>query len=328
MRCSRSLSHLKSREGRRALLGQSGKLAFRVIRAVFLCAMCFVILYPILYMVSLSFRESRDLLDPTVIWIPKHWTLDNYRAVIETLKYGRLLTETVLISGISTVLNVGICSVIGYGFARFRFKGRALLFGLVIFTIIVPSQCIAIPLFVQYYSFDFLGLGQIGRLFTGAPFTVNLLNTHLTFYLPAAFGMGIRSGLFIYIFRQFFRGMPIELEDAAYIDGCGIFPTFLRIMAPNAGAAFISCVLFSLAWYWNDYYLGTLFFDQAPTLSVALGGSQSALLSMGTNAATDPYAMVSRLQAGCVLLILPMVLVFMLFQRRFTESVDKTGIVG
>ena len=93
MRCSRSLSHLKSREGRRVLLGQSGKLAFHGIRAVFLCAMCFVILYPTLYMVSLSFRESRDLLDPTVIWIPKHWTLDNYRAVIETLKYGRLLTE-------------------------------------------------------------------------------------------------------------------------------------------------------------------------------------------------------------------------------------------
>ena len=191
----------------RVYLQKGGAFAGKILRAVFLFCMCFVVLYPLLYMLSVSLREARDLYDPTVIWIPKHWTLSNYRSVIEIMDYGKLLWKTVMLSAVSTLLNVGICAVVGYGFARFRFRCKSLLFGLVIFTIIVPPQNVAIPLFIQYYSFDFLGLGQIGRLIAGDAFTVNLLNTPLTFYLPAAFGMGIRSGLFIYIFRQFFRGI-------------------------------------------------------------------------------------------------------------------------
>ncbi len=326
----RSVLNLTGRpDGRsRVYLQKGGAFAGKILRAVFLFCMCFVVLYPLLYMLSVSLREARDLYDPTVIWIPKHWTLSNYRSVIEIMDYGKLLWKTVMLSAVSTLLNVGICAVVGYGFARFRFRCKSLLFGLVIFTIIVPPQNVAIPLFIQYYSFDFLGLGQIGRLIAGDAFTVNLLNTPLTFYLPAAFGMGIRSGLFIYIFRQFFRGMPGELEDAAYMDGCGILRTFARIMVPNAIPAILSCVLFSLVWYWNDYYLASLFYDDAPTLSVALGGTQSALLSLGLDTASDPYAIITRMQAGCILLILPLVLVFILFQRQFTESIDKTGIVG
>lgn len=309
------------------MLQKTGRVAFSLLRAIFLIAMCFVVIYPVLYMITLSLRETVDLYDTSVIWIPKHWTTQNYRDVIEMLDYWQMLLKTLALMGVSTALNVAICAVTGYGFARYDFRGRALLFGLVLFTIIVPPQNVAIPLFMQYYSFDFLGLGQIAKIFGSEAISLNLLNTSWTFYLPAAFGMGLRSGIFIYIFRQFFRGMPVELEDASYIDGCNIFKTFIRIMLPNAGPAILTSFMFSFVWYWNDYYLGTLFFDKAPTLSVALGSYQSSLLATGLDA-SDPYAIYVRLQAGCVLLILPLIIGFAILQRKFTESIDKTGIVG
>lgn len=310
------------------ILTKTGALAGKILKYIFLFCMCFVVLYPLIYMISVSLRTVPDLYDPTVIWVPRHWTLDNYKMVWQAINYLKTLVQTVFLTTFSTFLNVSTCAIIGYGFARFRFRFKGLLFGLVIFSIIVPSQSIAIPLFVQYYAFDFFGLGQIGRLFTGEPLTINLLNTPFTLFLPAMFGQGIRSGLFIYIFRQFFRGMPRELEDAAYIDGCGVFRTFIRIMAVNAIPAFISCILFSFVWYWNDYYLSNLYFNDARTLSTALGSLQDMLRSMGMDFYTDPYLIVAQMQAACILTILPLIILFIVLQRQFTQSIDKTGIVG
>ncbi len=317
-----------SRQAERVLIGKASGLAGRLVRTVFLIAMCFVVMYPILYMISVSFRQPADLYDPTVIWIPKHWTMANYKEIFTVMNYVPNLIYTTQQSLISTLLNVAVCAVVGYGFARFRFPGKNLVFALVIFTIMVPPQSIAIPLYVQYFNFDYFGLGQIVKLFTGKLLKANLLNTSMVFYLPALFGMGIRSGLFIYIFRQFFRGMPKELEDAAYIDGCGAFQTFWRIMAVNAVPVFITCVLFSFVWYWNDYYLSSLFFNDAKTLSASLGTLKGALRSMGADFYSNPYLIIAQMQAASVLTILPLIVIFIVCQRQFTESIDKTGIVG
>jgi len=298
------------------------------LRLVFLLLMCFVVLYPLIYMVSVSLRDPQDLYDPTIIWIPKNWTLDNYQTVWELIDYPQVLKNTAVMTLMATAINVAICAMVGYGFARFRFKGRNILFGLVLFTLMVPNQIISIPMFVQYYSFDFLGFGQLGRLFTGQPWTVKLLNSSLVYYVPALFGQGLRSGLFIFIFRQFFRSMPKELEDAAYIDGCGAVRTFMRIMVPCAGPAFITSFLFSVVWYWNEYFMATLYFDDSHTLSVSLGTLSALLRSVGYNMFEDPYVIVAQMQAACMLTILPLIILFVVAQRKFTESIDKTGIVG
>ena len=323
----RSLS-VSAPEIRAAAVQKTGVVAARLVRTVFLFCMSFVVLYPILYMISVSFRTPEDLYDPTVIWIPLHWTLQNYIDVVSIMNYPGLLANTLVQSIACTVLNVAVCALIGYGFARFRFPLRGLAFSLVLFTIIVPPQNISIPLYLQYQAFDFLGLGQIGRLFTAKAFTVNLLNTPLTMYIPAVLGMGIRSGLFIYIFRQFFRGMPKELEDAAYIDGCGIFRTFTRIMLSNAAPAILSCILFSFVWYWNDYFLSLMYFDEPQTLSTVLAGLQGTLRSMGFDFYSNPYLIVTRMQAACLLTIMPLIVLYAFLQRFFTDSIDKTGIVG
>lgn len=319
---------LDTGQKQQVVLHHGSTLAARLIRTVFLFCMCFVVLYPLLYMLSVSLRMPSDLYDPTVIWIPKHWTVSNYSEMIQTMEYFPLLLNTVMIASISTVLSVASCAVVGYGFARFQFPFRRLLFGLVIFTIIVPSQNISIPLFVQYKDFDFLWIGQIGRLFTGEPFTVSLLDTPLVLYLPAMLGVGIRSGLFIYIFRQFFRGMPKELEEAAYIDGCGAVRTFLKIMLCNAAPAVLSCVLFSFVWYWNDYFFTGMFFSKPTTLTTLLGSLSDMLRSAGKDFYSNPYIIVAQMQAACLLVIAPLIILYIFLQRYFIESIDRSGIVG
>ena len=319
---------LDTQQKQHVLLHHSSSLTAKLIRTVFLFCMCFVVLYPLLYMLSVSFRMPSDLYDPTVIWIPKHWTISNYTEVIQAMNYVSTLLSTFLIATIATLLSVASCAIVGYGFARFSFSGRNLLFALVIFTIIIPAQNISIPLFVQYKDFDFLWLGQIGRLFTGKPFTVSLLDSPLVLYLPAAFGVGIRSGLFIYIFRQFFRGMPKELEEAAYIDGCGAIRTFLRIMLVNAGPAILSCVLFSFGWYWNDFFFTGMFFSKPITLTTMLGSLADMLRSSGKDFYSNPYIIVAQMQAACLLVVAPLIVLYVFLQRYFTESIDRTGIVG
>lgn len=321
-------SKLDKPQKRRVVLRQTSTAGLKLIRTIFLFCMCFVVLYPLIYMVSISFRMPSDLYDPTVIWIPKNWTLSNYTEVIETMEYFSTFLSTLLMTTVSTVLSVSTCAIVGYGFARFQFPGKNLLFGLVIFTIIVPAQSISIPLYIQFKDFDFLWLGQIGRLFTGEAFTISLLDSPLVLYLPALFGVGIRSGLFIYIFRQFFRGMPKELEEAAYIDGCGTIQTFLRIMLTNAGAAILSCSLFAFVWYWNDYFYTGMFFSNPSTLTTMLSSLSDMLRSAGKDFYSNPYIIVTQMQTGCLLTILPLIILYVFLQRHFTESIDRTGIVG
>lgn len=310
------------------VLSSTASLGVSLLRLVFLLMMCFVVLYPILYMFSVSFREAQDLYDPTVIWIPRNWTLENYQYVWELINYPRVLLETAQITVISTILHVFVCAMVGYGFARYNFPLKKLFFGLVIFTLLVPSQLVSIPMYVQYRTFDYFGLGQLGRLFGGTPWTTNLLDKHWVYYVPALVGQGLRSGLFIFIFRQFFRSMPKELEDAAAIDGCSVFGAFLRIMIPCAVPAFVTAILFSAVWYWNEYYMASMYFTDSQTLAMALGTLQSLLRSEGHEIYKDPYSVVVQMQSACVLTILPLIVLFIVMQRKLTESIDKTGIVG
>ncbi len=312
----------------RKLFSKGSKLSIRIFRFILLSCMCFVVLYPIVYMVSISVRDPRDLYDPTIIWVPKHWTLSNFSTLLGTLNYFKLLVNTVIIASIGTVLNVISCSLAGYGFAKFKFKLRNLAFAMVLFTIIIPPQNVSIPLYMQYRQFDYFGIGQFFGLFIGQPLTTNLLNTPFTLYIPAALGMGIRSGLFIYIFRQFFRGMPKELEDAAYIDGCGIMKTFVKIILPNAVPAIVSCVLFSFVWYWNDFFLTSMYFNEPQTLSTALATLQDTLRSMGFDFYSNPFIIVTQMQAACIMTIAPLLIIYIFLQRFFTESIERTGIVG
>ena len=228
---------------------KAGERTWSFFRFVILSGIGFIVLYPLIYMVSCAFRERSDMNDPTVMWLPRNYTLDVIKETWRIMDFGSVLKNTIFLNIGCSLVQVMSCAVTGYGFARFSFKGKKLLFGIVIMMILVPPQVISLPLYTQFRFFGIKGL-----------FSVNLIDSMLTMYLPAMTANGIRSGLMILIFRQFFRGLPRELEDAACIDGCGPFMTFIRVMIPNAASAFLTVFLFSVVWYWNDYYVSTGFY--------------------------------------------------------------------
>ena len=232
---------------------------FPFFRFVILFGLGFVILYPLIYMVSCTFRERADMNDPTVMWIPRHFTLNVLKETLTAMDFWNTLRTTLILNIGCSFVQVLSCSVTGYGFARFKFRFKGLLFGIVIMMILVPPQVIGLPLYTQFRSFGIRGL-----------FTVNLIDTMWTMYLPAITANGIRSGLMILIFRQFFRGLPKELEDAAYIDGCGPLRTFIRVMIPNAGSAFLTVFLFSVVGVSVDYYFCSTFFVHTNTRGLML----------------------------------------------------------
>lgn len=314
----------------RIFLKRSAGIIWPVFRALLLSGLCFIILYPLIFMVSAAVRSPNDMYDATVIWLPRHFTFDNLVRVYNIFDYPSTVLHTVVLNLGSSVLQLVTCAFTGYGFARFKFKGRNLLFGLAIFTIIIPPQLVLIPLYIQFRNFDFFYIGRLIGLITGKPLSVQLLNTMWSFYLPAVFANGIRGGLFILLFRQFFRGLPKDLEDAAYIDGCGPVTTFIRIMAPNAGSAFLTVFLFSIVWYWNDSYISSMFYlGNGNTISDYLSTLQYRLSSglTGNGTKVDPNQIMVWMQAGCLLSIAPVLVMYIFLQKYFTEGIERSGLV-
>ncbi|MHB8962167.1 MAG: carbohydrate ABC transporter permease [Saccharofermentanales bacterium] len=236
----------------------------------------------------------------------------------------------------STVLQLTAVFLAGYGLARVRFPGRGLLFGLLLFTIIVPVQSYIVPLFVNMKNFDIFGIGNVIGLITGKKLTINLLGTNTAFYIQALFGMGIRSGLCIFIVRQFFRGMPIEFEEAAMIDGCGPVRTFISVMLPNAVSIMATITVFSVVWYWNDFSISSVFFSadfplavNLTTLRSSLSASSQALQGIaGVSGQQIVLLKEPILACGCLLTIFPLVLFYVFAQKYFVEGAERSGIVG
>ena len=298
---------------------KAAKAVFPIFRFIILFGLGFVILYPLIYMISCAFRERGDMNDPTVMWIPRHFTLDVMKETLDAMGFPQTLFTTLFLNVGSSLMQVISCAVTGYGFARFKFRGQKLLFGIVIMMILVPPQVIALPLYSQFRNF---GIGG---------FTVNLIDTALTMYLPAITANGIRAGLMILIFRQFFKGLPKEIEDAAYIDGCGAFRTFVQVMVPNASAAFLTVFLFSVVWYWNDYYVSATFFTDTRTISLMLRNLDTELKQklFGTiSAEISPREQIVWKEAGCLISITPLLILYVCLQKHFIEGIERSGIVG
>ena len=296
-----------------------------VFRFLILFGLGFVVMYPILYMISCAFRPQAEMNDPSIVWIPKTFTLSNIQDVWSAINYPSLVWQTFYVNIICCLLQVVTCSITGYGFARFKFKGKGILFLIVVLQIIVPTQIILIPQFMQFRYFDIFG---IINAITGSP--LNLTDSPVALYMQAFFCNGIRAGLFILLFRQFFRGLPKELEDAAHLDGCGPFATFVRIMVPNARTSYLTVFIFSLVWYWNDTYVTGMFYDSSTTVALEVGNlfnTISAWLNNGVVTGVPTNYMV-WIEAGCLLSILPIVIIYCFLQRYFIEGIERSGITG
>lgn len=302
------------------------EMVWPVFRTFILIGLCFIILYPLIYMISCAFRMQKDMNDPTVMWIPRNLTLSVIRDAAKAMDYWTTLRMTLLTNIGCSVVQVVSCAVTGYGFARFKFKFQKPLFFIVIMMIMVPPQILSISQFMFYRFFDLFG---IVTLINGEP--ISLIDNPITMYLPALTANGIKAGLFIFLFRQFFKGLPKELEDAAYLDGCGPFKTFIRVMCPNASSSFLTVFLFSVVWYWNDYYVSSTFFYDQKTMALMLKNLDAQLnmiLFTNSTIAPDIREKIVWLEAGCLISILPILLMYIFLQKYFTEGIERSGLVG
>lgn len=312
------------------IMKRTGKNAIIAIgRLLFIIGLSYLFLFPLLYMLVTTFQSPANANDPSVIWVPKEVSLLGIQNAWKYLHFGTSATLTGVITIFGTAASVVSCAMVGYGFARFEFPFKNLAFIFVVLTIIVPPQITIMSSYLNFRFFDF-GIGKIFTALGGTFPSVNLLDTAWVFVLPAIFATGIRNGLYIFIFKQFFSGQPKDLEEAARIDGCGPFKTFVRIMVPLAGPAFTTVLLFSIVWHWNDYYSSSMYFvNDIKPISCMLLNLNTALRQGGiSGSGTTPFETRMYLMGGALLTILPPLLLYLFAQKFFTESIERTGLVG
>jgi multiple sugar transport system permease protein len=305
-----------------------------VLRTVLLTGFAYIVLHPIILMISKSFMAQEDVFDNSVLWIPRNFTLDNLKVAAQTMKYGEALRNSLLYAMVSTLLQVVPCMMAGYAFARFNFKGKTLLFSVVILTILVPPQQFMTPLYLHLSRFDVFG---IVKAVNGGK-TLNLMATSIPYFLMSMTGFGLRNGLFIFLFRQAFRGIPRETEEAAMIDGAGQFRIFWQIMLPSSVTIMVTVMLFSFVWQYNDTYYSGLLIDGVRTLPQAYGLFDSAITGwngdMSVNNMLSKYVLddpkvLSLLRNSAMLLILaPLLVVYAFAQKYFIQSIERSGLVG
>lgn len=300
-----------------------------ICRFILLFGMCFLILQPILQKISVSFMAESDLYDPVVTSIPLHFTTSNYELAAKIMSYGKSLFNSFTISLTIAILQIAVCTLVGYGFARFKFPFRNFWFACVILVILIPPQTISTSLYLSFRFFDIFGLVEAA---TGS--AINLRGSVLPYYLLSATCMGLKNGLYIYMIRQFFRNIPKELEEAAYVDGCGTLKTFFRIMLPDAKPILTSCFLFAFVWQWTDSFYSNMFLGSTKLLSTELYRVvdnlgvyiNRELGSAGGQGAVSMAYSNCILSTGVLMIILPLVILYLFAQKGFVESLSSSGI--
>ena len=343
------------RSGGYLLKKRSGQIAISIVRALLLFGLCFMIIQPLLIRFSMSLMEERDLYDSTIILLPRHVTLENYVHVANLNDLPRSMLNTLWVSLLISFSQIVSCTLVAYGFARYEFKFKKFWFGCVLAVIIIPPQTIQSALYTNFANFDILriftlfgvnaegltfgqrlqsvidgtGTGLIAVL-TGT--TINLRSSVLAYVLMALTCMGLKNGLYIYMMRQYFKGIPTSLEEAAYVDGCGTMHTFVKIMLPDALPTIASCFLFGFVWQWTDIFYTRLFL---PSSSISIYSNQMAgmVSRMGRYFSADaskpiivPNGRQQQLIFIAVLICaVPLIVLYIFTQRTFVESLAMTG---
>lgn len=320
---SRELLH------KRKMLNRAGSIGWAILRIVILLAIGYIIIYPLLYMIGTSIRSRQSYYDSARVWIPSSISIDhNYTKALEFTSFFDGFKNTMILEIIAGLIEVITCSIVAYGFARFKFKLKPLFTAGLFLTILIPEIMVIIPRMLTYSKMDILGIfGLIAELTNGAfDIRPNLIGSPWAFYLPSMFAMGLRSGILIYIYIQFFKGLPYELEEAAWVDGAGPIRTFISIALPSSSVVFTTVTVFSVIWHWNDTFLAGMYVKSDYPLSVYLSRINATMVGAGyypNNTDTQ-----SILMAACLLFILPPLIFYMFMQRKFIESIDRVGITG
>ena len=301
------------------------KFGISLFRGLLLFGLCFMIIQPMIIRFSTSLMVESDLYDSTIVLLPRHVTLDNYKIVADLTGLPKSIINTLWTSLLVSVCQVIACTLVGYGFARYSFPLKNFWFACVVLLIIVPPQTIQTSLYVQFAAFDFLG---IFSAITGGP--LNLRTSVIPYVLMSLTCMGLKDGLYIYMLRQYFKGIPKSLEEAAYVDGCGTMHTFAKIMLPDALPTIASCFLFSFVWQWTDLFYSRNFLSSYSIYSVQLSSIVSRM-SRYFNKGSDVAMVVPNARqqqlifVGVLICSVPLIILYIFTQRTFVESIAMSG---
>lgn len=290
---------------------------------ILLIGLAFVFIYPFLYMFVTSLKSNSDLGNYAVQWIPSSLKFENYSIVtnVKLLNYWKYAKNTLIVTVLSTFGHIMAGSFVGYGFARFRFPFKKILFGLVMLAFIVPTTTLIVPLYITYSRLAWL-------------------DTYLPLIVPTIFGFGLNGALYIFLFRQFYLTLPKDLENAALIDGCSFFKTYWKIVFPLAQSTLVVAMVLSVVWHWNDAY--------EPGIYVRLTNLQflppriRTIVSMANAPSEDMFDLMQQLglddgedtlnnavvMAGATLISAPVLVFFAFAQKKFIQGIERSGITG
>ena len=326
------------------------KVAWYIVRLILLIGISYIVLYPFFTKIAGSFMAPEDFVDVTVRLIPKNFSLDIYKAIWEELSYFEAFTNTLFLSVSAALIQTFICCFVAYGLAKFKFKGNKIVFMAVIFSLIIPHQTLQLSLFMNFRNFDILGIfsflngGGITIPFTDIKllegvvdlipekmekFTssgVSLLNTYWPLIILSVFGLAFKNGLYIFMLRQFFKGVPDELEESAYIDGSGVMRTFFTIILPLSVPMMITVFLFSFSWQWTDDFYTTVFFTTTKT--VLMPKIVDVPSSLANNyAGQNLYYSAIKNTCG-IMIIAPLIVMYLFCQKYLVQGIERSGLTA
>ena len=303
-----------------------------VLRFILMLGVSFVIIYPFISTIAGSFMSANDVRDQTVALIPKEFTLDQYKFIATENNYFGALINTTLLSLFCAIIQTLIACLIGYGLAKFKFKGNTLIMGLVVLTMIIPHGAMRLSLIRHFNNFDFLKIlvfdyRGIMDLLSGGQ-QVDLGGTFWPLIILSIFGLGFKNGLYIYMMRQFFKGVPDELEESAYVDGAGTFRTFFQIILPLSVPMMITIFLFAFSWQWTDEFYTTIFFQTGDPVALMPDVYRNPPESLVRSVEIVPEFKDVIMNTSVLMIILPLIIVYLFCQKYLVQGIERSGLVG
>lgn len=304
-------------------------LLVMLFRYALLISIGYIVIFPMISALSTAIKADEAFFDVSLYWLPKYISGSSFKAAYNAMDYGSSFLRSITLQVVSAGIEVIMCAIVAYGFARFDFKFKKVFTVFLMITIIVPVNVYIVSMIVNFRNLDVLGLFGLLAKLTGIDIRPNILNTNLTFYLPSFFAMGLRSGILIYIYIQFMSGLPKELEEAASIDGAGPFKTFWKIVVPSSSVVILTVSVFSVIWHWNDSYLSMMYMTGNYPLAVSLANLGDVLkLNNPFVGAAQSSMIYSTKMAGCLLFVTPLLIAYLCVQNKFVKSIDRVGITG
>jgi len=253
-----------------------------------------IMLFPFFWLLMLSLGTQAQLYKVPPVWFPEQFLPSNYPEALERSNFVRTFSNTVTITGAALVGQVFSVTLVAYAFARLRWPGRDVLFVILLATMMIPPQVTQVPIYIVWRN-----LGAI--------------NTFFPLIVPNYFG----DPYLIFLARQFYMTIPLEMEEAARVDGCGYWDTYLRVVLPMAIPLVVTVSLFAFLWNWNDFYNPLIYLSSPENFTLQLG----LMAFLGQYWTQYPLFM-----ANTVVILIPVIIVFLVGQRYFIKSIVLTGL--